>query len=138
MVPLEAVAAAGQRKPRLLPRTLRKELAKLTRRCGQVFEGKPTLKDVAVRFFRALLQPHRRSGRPCDQNVTTAIRLLRRYRRIYPTESYAETWSRIYPTTIPGLDGLPPREASDQKRRLRSAVRARQNARRRRATRAKQ
>ena len=136
MVALEAVAAAGKRKPQLLPRTFRKELAKLTRRCGQVFEGKPTLKDVAVRFFRAQL--HRRSGRPCDQNVTTAIRLLRRYLRIYPTESYAETWSRIYPTTIPGLDGLPPRETSDQKRRLRSAVRARQNARRRRATRAKQ
>ena len=39
MVALEAVAAAGKRKPQLLPRTFRKELAKLTRRYGQVFEG---------------------------------------------------------------------------------------------------
>src|SRR5215469_9293836 len=40
MVALEAVAAAGKRKPQLLPRTFRKELAKLTRRYGQVFEGR--------------------------------------------------------------------------------------------------
>jgi hypothetical protein len=102
-----------------------------------VFEAKLTLKDVAVRYFRALLQPHRRSGRPCDQNISTAIRLFRRYRRAYPTEPYSQTWSRIYPTAIPDLNGLAPREASYQKRRLRSAVRARPNARRRRG-RAKQ
>jgi hypothetical protein len=128
----EAVAAASKRKPQLLPRAFRKELAKLARRYARVFDGKPT-KDVAVRYFRALLQPHRRSGRPCEKRITTATSLFRRYRRTYPTEPYSQTWSRIYPIAIPGLNGLPPREASEQKRGLRSAVRARPNARRRRS-----
>jgi hypothetical protein len=128
-----AVETAGKRKRQLLPSTFRKGLAKLARRYARVFEGKPTLKNVAVRYLRGLLQPHRRSGRPCDQNVTTASLLFRRYRRTYPTEPYSQIWSRIYPIAIPGLNGLPPREASDQKRLLRSAVRARPNSRRRRS-----
>ena len=112
MVVAEAVAAAGKRRPHLLPRTFRRELAKLTRRYAQVFEGKPTLKDVAVRYFRAILQPHRRSGRPCDQNVTTASRLLKTYRKRYPNETYSDRWARVYPTAIPDLETLPPREAA--------------------------
>ena len=72
MVALEAVAAAGKRKPQLLPRTFRKELAKLTRRYAHVFEGKPTFKDVAVRYFRALLQ--------APSTLRTTVRPERYYR----------------------------------------------------------
>ena len=129
---------AGKPKRQLLPHAFRKELAKLARRYARVFDGKPTLKDVAVRYLRALLQPHRRSGRPCEQRITTASRLFRRYRRSYPSETYSQTWARIYAVALPGLDALPPREASEQKRGLRSAVRARPNARRRRRAKAKQ
>jgi hypothetical protein len=136
MVALEAAAAAARkRKRQLLPRAFRKELAKLARR--YVLDGKPA-KDVAVRYFRALLQPHRRSGRPCEKHITLACRLFRRYRRSYPSEAYSQTWSRIYAVALPGLRDLPPREASAQKRGLRSAVRARPNARRRRRAKAKQ
>ena len=132
-----AAQAAGKRKRQLLPRRFRKELAKLARRYAHVFDGKPTLKNVAVRYFRALLQPHRRSGRPCEQRITTASRLFKTYRKRYSTETYSATWARVYPVAIPGLDDLPPREASEQKRGLRSAVRARPNARRRRRAKAK-
>ena len=138
MVALEAVAAAGKGKRQLLPRTFREALAKLTRRCAHLFEEKPTLKNIAVRYFRALLQPHRRSGRPCEQRVTIASRLFRIYRKRYPTETYSATWARGYPVAIPGLDALPPREASREKRNLRAAVRSRPNARRRRRAKAKQ
>src|SRR5215471_7621759 len=89
MVGPEAVAAAGKRKRQLLPRAFRTDLAKLTRRYTHVFEGKPTLKDVAVRYFRALLQPHRRSGRACEQRITTASRLFKTYRKRYSTETYS-------------------------------------------------
>jgi len=131
-------AAAGKRKRQLLPRRFRKELAKLARRYAHVFDGKPTLKNVAVRYFRALLQPHRRSGRPCEQRITTASRLFKTYRKRYSAETYSATWARVYPVVIPGLRDLPPREASQQKRGLRAAVRSRPNARRRRRAKAKQ
>jgi hypothetical protein len=132
MVVPEAVVAAAKWKPQLLPRTFRRELAKLTGRYAQAFEGKPALKAIAVRYFRAILQPHRRSGRPCDQNVTTASRLLKTYRKRYPNETYSDRWARVYPTAIPDLETLPPREASREKSNLRAAVRSRTNARRRR------
>ena len=69
----KAVAAAGKRKRQLLPRTFRKELAKLTRRYAHVFEGKPTFKDVAVRYFRALLQ--------APSTLRTTVRPERYYRQ---------------------------------------------------------
>ena len=140
MVPLQAPApAAGERRRhQLLPRTFRKGLAQHVRDHSHVFESNPGLKPIGVRYFKALLQPHRRSGRPCEERITVASRLFRRYRRSYSKEPYSQTWSRIYPTAIPGLDALQPREASAQKRGLRSAVRARPNARRRRRSKAKQ
>ena len=137
-MPLEAVVATGKRKCQPLPRGFCKELAKLARRYARAFDGKANLKDVAVRYFRALLQPHRRSGRPCERHITIASRLFRRYRRSYPSETYSQTWARIYAVALPGLRDLPPREASEQKRGLRSAVRARPNARRRRRAKANQ
>jgi hypothetical protein len=130
---LETAAAAGKRKRQPLPRALRQELLELAQRYARVFDGKPALKDVAVRYFRALVQPNRRSGRPCERHITTAARLFRRYRRGYPSETYSQTWARIYAVALPSLADLSPREASAQKRGLRSAVRARPNARRRRA-----
>jgi hypothetical protein len=140
MVMVEPAAAAGKRKRQLLPHAFRKELAKLARRYAHVFDGKPTLKDVAVRYFRALLQPHRRfsPGRPCEQHITTASRLFKTYRKRHSTETNSATWARVYPVAIPGLDTLVPREASRQKRNLRAAVRSRPNARRRRRAKAKQ
>jgi hypothetical protein len=137
MVALEA-ATTGKQKRQLLPGGFRKELAKLARRYAYVFDGKPTMKDVAVRYFRALLQPHRRSGRPCGQRITIASRLFKTYRKRYSTEAYSATWARVYPVAIPGLDALPRREASREKRNLRAAVRSRPNARRRRRAKAKQ
>jgi len=139
MVALEAAtAAARKRKRQLLPPPLRKELVRIARDYAYLFDGRPAAKRVAVRFFQAVLQPHRRSGRPCEQRITTASRLFRRYRRSYPSETYSQTWARIYAVALPGLRDLPPREASEQKRGLRSAVRARPNARRRRRAKAKQ
>jgi hypothetical protein len=132
----EVLAATGKRKRQRqqLPRAVCQELTKIARRYAHMFDGgKPTLKDVVVRYFRGLLQPHRRSGRPCEQRITTASRLLKTYRKRYSTETYSATWARVYPVVIPGLRDLSPREASEQKRGLRSAVRARPNARRRRS-----
>jgi hypothetical protein len=135
MVAIAPALAAGirPRKRPLLSASFRKGLASLARRHADEFAGKPTLKNVAARYLRALLQPHKRAGRPCDARVTTASRLLKHYRGRYPAETFSTTWNRIYPTVLPDIETLPPPQASVQKRRLRSAVRSRPNTRRRRA-----
>jgi hypothetical protein len=128
-------------KPRL-PAAARKEILAsargVSRRYAEAFKENSDLRRVAARLFLAGLQPRRRSGRPCDREITTAAMLFKRYRNQYPKEPYDRTWKRIYPVAIPGYEGLsPPSAKSMRERNLRAGVRSRRNARRRRRAKAK-
>src|SRR5262249_1336937 len=89
------------------PRDLRTEHAgvarKLAKQHRDLCTSDPNLRKRAGQFLTALLPPKpRRRGRPGLPSVTTAIRLLRKYKRQYPNERPAKIWERIYPEAIPG------------------------------------
>src|SRR5215831_21073573 len=88
-------------------RDLRKEIAAFARRLAKehrgLFTSDPNLRKRAGQFLTALLPPKpRRRGRPGRKDVTNAIRLLRKFRRLYPDERGEKIWERIYPKVIPG------------------------------------
>src|SRR5262249_34992982 len=92
-----------------LPASARSEILgnarDVSRGFAQCFKQNPGLRRIAARLFAVGLQPRRRSGRPCDREITTAAMLFKRYRNQYPTEPYDKTWKRIYPVAISGYEG---------------------------------
>jgi hypothetical protein len=119
-----------------LPQALRKEIAALARKLAKeyrtVFAEDPALRKRAGQFLTALLPPKpRRRGRPGDQTVTKAIRLLRRFRRQYPNERGEKIWERIYPEAIPNYASMSEVEQADARQQLRERVRWRLKASRR-------
>jgi hypothetical protein len=119
-----------------LPQEVRKELAifarKLVRDHRPLFISDPDLRRRAGQFLTALLPPKpRRRGRPGLPSVTTAIRLLRKFRRQYPKERPARHWERIYPQAIPGYGSMTEVQQADARQILRERVRWRQRARKR-------
>jgi hypothetical protein len=90
-----------QRAGPALPREIRKDVTQfarqLKRKHRHQFTADPKLKDRASRFFRSLLPPQRKRGRPGIRTVTIAIRLLKKYRHQCPTEPAAAIWKRLYP-----------------------------------------
>ena len=122
--------------PPALLRDLSKYARELRKRHREAFNANPQLRHAAGRVFVALLPPRpRRAGRPCELGITTAARLLKRYRKRFPAEPAESIWARIYPAAIPGFKGLPHSEKLRRKRLLRAGVRSRKNTRRRRSKR---
>jgi hypothetical protein len=122
--------------PHELPRVVRKEIAALARKLARdhrtLFVSDPTYRRRAGQFLTALLPPKpRRRGRPGRPDVTQAIRLLKAFKRQYPTERPAEHWARMYPMVIAGYEGMNPVEQRDARERLRERVRWRCHAARR-------
>jgi hypothetical protein len=114
-------------------RELRKELAafagKLAKEHAGLFTSDPNLRKRAGQFLTALLPPTpRRRGRPGLPSVTTAIRLLRRYKREYPNERPAKIWERIYPQAIPGYATMTELAKGDARRELKERVRWRRRS----------
>ena len=99
-----------QRAGPALPREVRKEITQfalqLRRQRRHQFTADPKLKDRASRFFRSLLPPQRKRGRPGIDSVTKAIRLLRQVRRQHPNEKPAQLWARVYPEAMPGYASM--------------------------------
>jgi hypothetical protein len=90
---------------------VRKEITQVARQLKEkyraLFIADPKLKDRVARLLRSLLPPKpRRRGRPGRKDVTTAILLLARFRRMYPTERAELLWRRVYPLAIPNYNGM--------------------------------
>jgi hypothetical protein len=118
----------GQRARPPLPREVRKEINQCARQLRQhrkLFITDPKLRDRASRFLRSLLPPHRRRGRPGIAAVTTAIRLLNRFKRQYPAEKPAQIWNRVYPEVILGYVSMNKDTQRAQRLLLRERVRSR-------------
>jgi hypothetical protein len=120
-----------------LPAAVRKEIARLalqlSRQHRALFMADPKLKDRAARLLRSLLPPKpRRRGRPGIDSVTTAIGLLRKFRRQFPGERWAKIWQRVYPEAIPDFAGMNPNEQEHARQVLRERVRWRLRERKRR------
>src|SRR5262245_34747562 len=83
-----------------LPRQVRREIThcarKLKRQHRKLFMADPKLKERAARFFRSLLPPQRKRGRPGIDSVTKAILLLKRFRRKHSAEKPEQIWKRVY------------------------------------------
>ena len=119
-----------------LPRDLRKEIAtfarKLAREHRALFGSDPIYRKRAGQFLTALLPPKpRRRGRPGRADVTTAIRLLRKFRRQHSEERPAQQWRRIYPEAITNYATMSESEQTDARQQLRERVRWRLTARKR-------
>jgi hypothetical protein len=120
-----------------LSREIRKEVAQFARKLAKGYRSQFTsdtnLRKRAGQFLAALLPPKpRRRGRPGLPSVTTAIRLLRQFRRQYPKDSGGKIWERIYPQAIPDYASLSELEQADARQELRERVRWRQRAKKRR------
>lgn len=118
-----------------LPKELRKELATFARKLAKgyraQFASDPALRKRAGQFLTALLPPKpRRRGRPGRKDVTQAIRLKAKFRRLYPEERPDQIWKRIYPLVISGYDAMSEVEQQDAPERLRERVRWRLRRRR--------
>jgi hypothetical protein len=95
----------------LIPAAVCKEITQAARELKRnhraLFIADPMLKDRVARLIRSLLPPKpRRRGRPGRKDVTTAILLLARFRRQYPTERAELHWRRVYPLAIPNYDAM--------------------------------
>jgi len=125
-MPVAEAAATRKRKhhSQQLSPDFRQGLMDLARNHSDEFSGRPAMKNIATRYFRALLQPHKPSGRPRKESIRAASRLLGIYRRRYPSESPSDHWCRIY-AKIPNL------ETARDRRNLRLAVRSRSYRRKR-------
>ena len=123
-----------------LPSPLRHQLAafaaSLRREYRPLFLANPDLKKRVAGFLAALLLPKpRRRGRPGRPDVTKAIRLLRKFARLYPEERREQHWARVYPMVIGGygeMNAVEQRHAREELRE-RARWRYRQHKRRRRA-----
>jgi len=112
----------------LLPGALRREIAAFARKLARDHRAlclsDPVYRKHAGQFLTALLPPKpRRRGRPRRPDVTEAIRLLKLYRRQYPSERAAEHWARMYPKVIDGYEKMNAVEQRDARERLRERVR---------------
>ncbi len=113
-----------------LPAVVRKEITRCAQQLRQhrkLFMADPKLKDRAARFFRSLLPPKRKRGRPGIDSVTKAIRLRQRFRRLYPNEKPELIWKRIYPEAIPGYAGMDRERQKAERLLLRERVRSRRH-----------
>jgi hypothetical protein len=120
-----------------LPAAVRKEITRLARELnrqhGQLFKAEPKLKDRVARLLRSLLLPKpRRRGRPGLDSVTAAIRLLGKFRKQCPGETWAKIWQRVYPEAIPNYAAMNPAEQAHTRQVLRERVRWRLRDRKRR------
>jgi len=121
---------------RAIPRKLRIEVMQYTRNLGKkyahVFAGDRQLKDRVLRLMRAMLPPRpRRRGRPGNQIVSRAVRLLRRFRRQHPEESPQQHWTRVDRLILPNPDSMMHADYEAAKFDLRRRVRWRMRKRRR-------
>jgi hypothetical protein len=121
--------------PRELLRAIVQMARKLKKDHGPQFAANPELKNHAARLFRSILPPRpKRRGRPPIDTVTTAIRLLRTFKRSHPNEKPEQIWARIYPLAIPSYESFSKDEKRAQRLLLRDRVRSRRNQNRRRRT----
>jgi len=124
---------------RQLPPTARKQILanarELAKRYADLLNADAGLKRVAARLYRVGLERRRRSGRPCDPDITKAAILLALYRKKHPRETITQTWQRVYSAVLP--EESDPRARPMAARNLRAAVRSRRNSRRRRRQKAK-
>ena len=119
-----------------IPRKLRIEVMQYTRNLGKkyahVFAGDRQLKDRVLRLMRATLPPRpRRRGRPGNQIVSRAVRLLRRFRRQHPEETPQQHWARVDRLVLPNPDSMMHADYEAAKFDLRRRVRWRMRKRRR-------
>jgi hypothetical protein len=104
----QTLGCGATRKPQApaeLTRSIRKEISRFARKLARdhraVFAANPNLRKRAGQFLTALLPPKpKRRGRPGIESVTTAVRLLRRFRCQYPEDQPAQRWHRVYPLAI--------------------------------------
>ena len=119
-----------RRKAAAVPPAIRKEVAQfareLKRQHKSLFITDPKLKDRVGRMLRSMLPPKQNRGRPALDSVTMA-RLLKRFRRKYPSDSAARWWARVYPIAIDGYAGMPADEKRKKRQLLRDRVRRRRN-----------
>jgi hypothetical protein len=113
---------------RQLPRPLRREIAalalQLRREYKSLFASDPLWRQGAGQFLTALLLPKpRRRRRPGRKDVTQAIRLKAKFRRLYPEERPEQWWKCIYPLVIPGYEEMSAVQQRDARERLRARVR---------------
>jgi hypothetical protein len=123
-----------------LPKHPRKDLATIARKLARehrpLFTSDPNLRKRAGQFLTALLPPKpRRRGRPGLPSVTTAIQLLRKFRRQYPNDRGGKIWERIYPEAIPGYANMDQLKQGDARQELRERVRWRLREDKRRSAR---
>jgi hypothetical protein len=84
----------------------------------------PLYRKRAAQFFTALLPPKsRRRGRPGRKDVTQAIRLKAKFRRLYPEERADQIWKRIYSVVIVGYEAMNEVEQKNASEQLRERVR---------------
>jgi hypothetical protein len=130
---------SGQRKRNPappIPAEVRKEITQaarlLNRNHHDLFIADPKLKDRVARLLRSLLPPKpRRRGRPGREDVTTAILLLVRFRRMHPTERPELLWRRVYPLAIPNYETMSDIEQLNARQQLRERVKWRRRGRNR-------
>jgi hypothetical protein len=119
-----------QRAGPALPREIRKEVTHCARQLRQhrkLFIADPTLKERVARAFRSMLPPRRKRGRPGLDSVTTAIRLLKQFRRQFPHDKPAQLWARVYPEAIPGYATMERERQKAERLLLRDRVQSRKS-----------
>jgi hypothetical protein len=140
MGPLRPPVAPVKRKPRrwkrtAIPEDLRREVVEFGQRLEADYRSLFTRNPQLKRCLAKLLEFGRRPGRPGFPAVTKAQRLFTEIRGMYPTESPRALWRRVYPAAIENYESLGKLEKQAARQELRSRVRWRQRARKRRGSR---
>ena len=116
-----------------IPEALRQEVVEFGKRLeinyGPLFAANLRLK----RCLSKLLQFGRRPGRPGYPEVTRASKMLNELRHMHPGEPSRALWRRVYPAVIQNYGSLSKLEKQLARQELRSRVRWRRRARKRRS-----
>ena len=135
--PADAGSARGPRGRAIVPAGMRSDILraaqKLARRHEVSFGANPKLRECVARLLLRGLPPKpRRPGRPQQPSVTTAIRLLKQFRRQFRDDSKQQRWQRIAQAAVPGYAELVPFKQSKERGKLRGRVNSCLRQRRRR------
>src|SRR5215831_17957595 len=131
------VKPQGRKRPQAaIPKELRADVTQhartIARKYPHLFAADRQLKDRVLRLMRATLPPRpRRRGRPGNQIVSRAVRLLRRFRRQHPEETPQQHWARVDRLVLPNPDSMMHADYEAAKFDLRRRVRWRMRKRRR-------
>jgi hypothetical protein len=136
-VPTSRSSSSKRRRPRTpsIPKTLRLELTQFVRSIGRKygaeFKSDRQLKVLALRLMAALMPPRpRRRGRPRNPEITRAIMLHGRFRRLHPEEKPCALWDRVCRVVCFEYATLSKVEQDDIRDALRDRVKSRRRSRR--------